>query len=91
MQLRAVDIRLSYVEPVSTLSDTCNNAIVVVEWITGLPSMLCEGHMLTTHSHTETVDDLMKLACALTKRRAASKSKNGAPFECAITNGQTRW
>jgi hypothetical protein len=33
----------------------------------------------------------MKLACALTKRRAASKSKNGAPFECAITNGQTRW
>jgi hypothetical protein len=48
--------------------------------------------MLTIDT-TETVDDLMKLACALTKRRAASssKSKNGAPFECAITNGQTRW
>lgn len=49
--------------------------------------------MLTIHT-TETVDDLMKLACALTKRRASSsssKSKNGAPFECAITNGQTRW
>ena len=50
------------------------------------------GQMLTIHL-TETVDDLMKLACALTKRRAASssQSKNGAPFECAITDGQTRW
>jgi len=58
----------------------------------GLPSMfMCKAD--ADHSQTETVDDLMKLACALTKRRAASssKSKNGAPFECAITNGQTRW
>lgn len=35
MQLRALDIRLSYVGPVYTLSDTCNNAIVVAEWNTG--------------------------------------------------------
>jgi len=63
--------------------------IVGVEYW-GFHHILCESQKLT-HSRTETVDDLMKLACALTKRRAASKSKNGAPFECAITNGQTRW
>jgi hypothetical protein len=85
------DIRLSYVGPVYTLSDTCNNAIVILrDGILGPPFILCEKPE-ADHSHTETVDDLMKLACALTKRRATSKSKNGAPFKCAITNGQTRW
>jgi len=56
----------------------------------GFHLTLCERQKLTW-PFTETVDDLMKLACALTKRRATSKSKNGTPFECAITNGQTRW
>lgn len=40
---------------------------------------------------TETVDDLIKLACALTKTRAAPKSKTGASFECAVSNVQIRW
>lgn len=39
----------------------------------------------------ETVDDLIKLACALTKRRPAVKGKNSVPFECAVTHSQTRW
>ena len=90
MQLRAFDIRLSYFELVDILSDTCNNAIAVAEWKTGV-LFTSRERPDADHSRTETVDDLMKLACALTKRRAASKSKNGAPFECAITNGQTRW
>lgn len=63
---------------------------MVAGWNTGLPTILCECQN-ADHLHTETVDDLMRLACDLTKRRAASKSKNGAPFECAITNSQTRW
>jgi hypothetical protein len=44
---------------------------------------------------TETVNDLIKLACALTKRRASSSSKsnnnNSKPFECAVSGAQTRW
>lgn len=47
-----------------------------------------------TYVIAETADDLIKLACALTKRRvaASSKDKHSPPlFECAITNAQTRW
>lgn len=38
----------------------------------------------------ETVDDLIKLACVLMKRKKSGK-KDVLPYECCITSAQARW
>ena len=56
MQLRAVDIRLSYVGPVYTLSDTCNNAIAgcgVDYWGFHIPCHYVRGQVLTINTHRD--------------------------------------
>lgn len=38
----------------------------------------------------ETVDDLIKLACVLMKKRKSTQ-KDVLPYECIVTNAQARW
>ena len=50
--------------------------------------------MLSTLTHsnspTGTVEDTIKLACTLSKRRKCT-SKDKLPYKCSVSNAQTRW
>ena len=51
---------------------------------------IARNGQLTSFATLETLNDLIKLACVLMKRRKRT-SKDILPYECCITNSQARW
>ncbi|KAM0721837.1 hypothetical protein Q7P37_002762 [Cladosporium fusiforme] len=91
LHMRAMHLSTSYNSLETVLSNLHHAFNEVAHKSYAYIKSLPNGKQPSSKLIIRTVDDLIKLACALTKSRAASKGKNGAAFECAVTSPQTRW